>query len=87
MATANDGIRALRVHALAAGHRAKVVVPEVAENCTAPHQRRRVFVLCAALQVPELDVAIADRHKVAAVVAEADRDHLGAHLIRGDLYV
>lgn len=43
--------------------------------------------LCTALEIPELDVAIADRHKVAAVVAEAHGHHFGADLIRGDLHV
>lgn len=43
--------------------------------------------LCTPLQIPELDVSIADRHKVAAVFAKTNRHHLGADLIRGDLHI
>lgn len=43
--------------------------------------------LPTALQIPVLNVPIAHRHKVVAVLAEAHRHHFGADLVRGDLQV
>lgn len=43
--------------------------------------------LCTPLQIPELDMSIADGDKVAAIVTKTDGHHLSADLIRGDLYI
>ena len=54
----------------------------LAQDGGPPHERHGLLVLVAArvLEVPELDVAVAGRHEVVAVLGEGDRLHLHGDL-------
>lgn len=87
MAVACDGIGAFGEGATATGHRTKVIVAQLTQNGTASHQRYGLLVLAATLQIPVFDVAIAHRHEVIAIFAEADGYDFGTDFVRGNFQV
>lgn len=87
MAVPSDCVSAVDHVALAACDGAEVVVAKLSQYGTPSHQRDGFFILAAALEIPVLDMAIAHRHKVVAIVAERHGHDFRAHFVRGDLQV
>ena len=70
------------------GHITKVVVSLFTQNGTSAHQWHGFLVLGpGVLQVPELDVPVAGRDEVVAVLSEADGFDFGRDLVGGHLDV
>lgn len=87
MAVSGDCVSAVDHLAFAACDSAEVVVAQLSQYGTATHERDGFLVLAAALQIPVLDVPVADGDEVVAIFAERHGHDFRAHFVRGDLQV